>query len=559
MKPYKRKIRGMMQARVIFCSMYFCLCLFVFSTPAFACDSCELANASLASFMINESLDLGDYYWWVNCSSAGASEISEVRVLTVTDIQLTVSSPLTYDSSLVESSSFTQGQPIRIRVNVSDGNGASNLDEAVVTLLLNDGSVAVDNASMTPAVSIPDGWTYEYNHTIPYGDAYKELWTLNVYANNTDGQMLSSSSFFGVDKSEVNNTGATSILAYLRMVVQKKNGSGAWVDEATIVNDSTPRVFPPGSSLALDEVWWSTGAWNTSDSDSGAYRVYAALCDPEGNVLVGDDGGAMNASYAFNLSVNSAPEVSSVSISDPGGGTIQLSVGDDALVYCNASVTDVNGYEDVVSANATLYHQTAFSSDPDDHNTHYTNGSCSFAGGSGNVRNVSCAFVLHHEALNGTWACNVSALDSFSLAGHGTGSNDVDQLVALEVFEESIDFGTLGNWQNSSASNSTNITNMGNVVIDILVSANADLSCSGAGVIGAGNISYNVSSGNYDSMSAKKLSTGSSTEASFDLAVEGLATSEDVPSTKNEYWTITVPYGVRGVCNNTVTVTAVLG
>jgi len=100
---------------------------------------------------------------------------------------------------------------------------------------------------------------------------------------------------------------------------------------------------------------------------------------------------------------------------------------------------------------------------------------------------------------------------------------------------------------------------MGNVVIDIQVKANADMSCTGRGSIGVGNISYNLSSGGYDSMSAKKLSTVYQTESLFDLGVEGIVSAEGVPSVKKEYWAIKIPSGVAGTCNNTVTVAAVLG
>jgi hypothetical protein len=559
MKANRKKIGRTMRAHGIVCSIYVCLCAFLLSGPAFACDSCEIANNTEQSLTINESLDLGDYYWWVNCSSAGTYEVSEVRVITIADIQMTVSSPLTYDSSLGASASFTQGQDIRIRVNATDIGGASSLDSAVITLLLKGGTAAVNNASMTPAGSISSGLTYEYNYTIPYGDEYKEIWTVNVYVNNTGGLMLSGSSYFGVDKSEVNNTGTTSILAYLRMVVQKKNEQGAWIDEATIVNDSSPRIITAGSGLALDQVWWNSGAWNTSDNPGGEYRAYAELCDNEGNVLVSDDGGAMNASYPFNLSgSNEAPVVDGVSLSDSDGGNIGLSVADDTIVLCNASVTDVNGYQDIVSADATLYHQTVSSPDPDDYNVHYTNSSCSFTSESGNERNVSCAFTLHHEALNGTWTCNVSASDSIDNSNSSAGDSIVDQLVALSVLEDSVSFGSMSPGQNSSSANGTNITNMGNVMIDIQVAANADMSCSGAGVIGAGNISYGVFPGNYDSMSAKKLSTGYVNESAFDLGVEGIETSEGVASARKEYWAIVIPFGVSGSCNNTVTVLAVL-
>jgi len=160
--------------------------------------------------------------------------------------------------------------------------------------------------------------------------------------------------------------------------------------------------------------------------------------------------------------------------------------------------------------------------------------------------------------LNGTWTCNVTVRDSANSVASSAGNNSVDQLVALTILEDTISFGTMSPGQNSSVANSTNVTNMGNVAIDIQVKANADMSCSGAGTIGVGNISYNVSSGNYDTMSVKKLSTYPLIEPAFDLGIEGIATSEGMPSTKKEYWTIKIPSGVRGTCNNSITVMASL-
>ena len=59
-------------------------------------------------------------------------------------------------------------------------------------------------------------------------------------------------------------------------------------------------------------------------------------------------------------------------------------------------------------------------------------------------------------------------------------------------------------------------------------------------------------------MSSKKLSTSPETESSFDLGIEGIASSEEVASSKNEYWTIRIPSGVSGTCNNTVTVLGII-
>jgi hypothetical protein len=296
---------------------------------------------------------------------------------------------------------------------------------------------------------------------------------------------------------------------------------------------------------------------NVTNLSSGAYTYYSWANDTSGNSNYTNVYTASSPRY-LNVSLNQAPTVSGVIVNDSDGGAIQLSVADDMVVLCNATVSDQNGYQDVNASNATMYHQSSSSSAADDYNVHYTNNSCSFTGGSGNDRNVSCAFTLHHEALNGTWTCNVSARDSANATGSSNWNNSVDQLVSLAVLEDSIAFGTMSPGQNSSFANSTNITNKGNVVIDILVSANADMSCSVSGLIGVGNISYNHTSGNYDSMTQKKLSITPGTESLFDLGISGIITADGVAASKKEYWAINIPSGVRGVCNNTVTVTAVI-
>jgi hypothetical protein len=239
-----------------------------------------------------------------------------------------------------------------------------------------------------------------------------------------------------------------------------------------------------------------------------------------------------------------------------------LSVNDDRVVFCNATVTDSNGYQDVFSlgsVNATLHHQSSSAGAGDDKNVHYTNTSCGYTGASGTSATAVCAFTLEHEALNGTWTCTVTAKDSLGSTASSTGTNTVDQLVAVEISESWIHFGVMGLGSSSSVANTTNVTNKGNVVIDLQVAGNADMSCL-VGSLGVGNISYNLTGGAYATMSANKLSTSLSSALDFNLAPEGVSPfGEDQPATNLTYWTINVPsYGVRGECNNTVTIAGVI-
>ncbi|KHO45625.1 MAG: hypothetical protein QS98_C0009G0034, partial [archaeon GW2011_AR3] len=52
-------------------------------------------------------------------------------------------------------------------------------------------------------------------------------------------------------------------------------------------------------------------------------------------------------------------------------------------VYCNATIDDGNGYIDINSSNATIFHTSNVSTDPDAPTAHYTNGSCRLWQGSG--------------------------------------------------------------------------------------------------------------------------------------------------------------------------------
>ena len=334
------------------------------------------------------------------------------------------------------------------------------------------------------------------------------------------------------------------------------------------LNGTIDEVRIYNRSLLPGEIWmdyqsnlikYNSTEWrfyaNLTNLSDGLYAYYGWANDTSGNSNQTDDGSLRYVEISANDHV---PQVSNVRITDEDSGSIQLSVNDDILVYCNATVSDSQGYPDIYSVNATFYHETSSPSSADDYNSHYTDPRCVFTASSGLERNVSCAFTLHHEALSGNWTCRISAGDMSNNTGTGTGVNIVEELVSLSVLEGTVNFGSMDVGKNSSSAKSTNISNTGNMALDIRVYGNGDMSCSGAGKIGIGNISYSTVAGSYDSMSSKKLSTSPETESSFDLGVEGIASSEEVASSKNEYWTIRIPSGVSGTCNNTVTVLGII-
>ena len=70
--------------------------------------------------------------------------------------------------------------------------------------------------------------------------------------------------------------------------------------DQVVIDDTTPRVLNASGVLGLDTVF--NGLLDTGDLHygDGEYRVYAALCDPYGDVLVTGDS-ALEAWWTFEL------------------------------------------------------------------------------------------------------------------------------------------------------------------------------------------------------------------------------------------------------------------
>lgn len=277
----------------------------------------------------------------------------------------------------------------------------------------------------------------------------------------------------------------------------------------------------------------------------------------------------VNDSLTMNVSVgNVAPTVSGVVFDDNDGSgiTITLTADGTTAVTCNGTITDTNGYEDVQvygGANATFHHESSSAGATADKNINYENLTCTFTGGSGNTTTAVCGMKLEHEALNGTWTCTITARDNSSATGSDTDDNEVEQLLALTIAEVNISFGSMdpGDQTADVSARDINITNQGNVIIDVKATANAAMSCDGGGSndIGAANISFASTKLGYDN--GTHLSTTPFAFINlntFNLGIEGMGApfTEDQEATDLTYWGINIPIGVSGVCNNTIIVAA---
>ena len=109
-----------------------------------------------------------------------------------------VETPKTYDNETLDGKTdFKRTDTVTVRVNVTDADGASDISKVLIKILNTTDAVKVDNETMTNISSITNGYTYEYNYTIP-SNADAGTWTINVYANDTANAWDSNTTTFDV-------------------------------------------------------------------------------------------------------------------------------------------------------------------------------------------------------------------------------------------------------------------------------------------------------------------------------------------------------------------------
>lgn len=81
------------------------------------------------------------------------------------------------------------------------------------------------------------------------------------------------------------NTGETDISGFLLMQVEYYNGTD-WVLDLVVINDTSPRVINRSCELGLDTLFNGLMSVGDLGFGDGMYRVYAAFCDADGEVLM---------------------------------------------------------------------------------------------------------------------------------------------------------------------------------------------------------------------------------------------------------------------------------
>lgn len=295
-----------------------------------------------------------------------------------------------------------------------------------------------------------------------------------------------------------------------------------------------------------------------------------------GSFVTGGVGG--NVTVVTQLQVgNVFPEVLNVSIDDDSS-SVTLIANSTKLVSCVSLLRDYNNESDFRDVTAEFFGETSsFYGDSDDNNYHYINTSCNLDLDFGSWNGVSdddylalanCSFFLQYYSNPETWNCTVFVNDSYGWNDTNSDEVTVDSLLALGL-PEFINYGIVNSTYVSNE-NITNVTNYGNVEIN--------LSLSGYAVTEGDGFAMNCTLGNIQNISIdyEKYNLTSSTSGDLTLTqFEGLyvnLTSSPVVKEFNlisrtddlindafdsTYWRIYVPKGVAGTCTGNIVFGAV--
>ncbi|MGV8141723.1 MAG: hypothetical protein ACP5NW_04765 [Candidatus Woesearchaeota archaeon] len=292
------------------------------------------------------------------------------------------------------------------------------------------------------------------------------------------------------------------------------------------------------------------------------------------NAIAPNINGVNYNNVTVHTSVNithSKPDVLNVTIFETFNASarnITITAGSYKSVSCNATVRSWEGFADIVAVNATLYHTLTSSHNASDNpNNHYTNASCKYNNSlSAFIGWYVCTFDVIYFSNNGTWTCNVTIQNSYtSINPNFTGSGYANTLFypvyALNV-TDGIDYGGVAVEEYSLPDRTANLTNLGNMPINITVE--------GYGVTRGDGLAMNCSlTGNitienerFSSLSGQAY--GSKTSLTSNIGgqmIPGLSmpkqTLNDTPIINSTYWQLYIPPNPAGNCSGFIIFTAI--
>ncbi|MGV8171262.1 MAG: hypothetical protein ACP5OA_01040 [Candidatus Woesearchaeota archaeon] len=268
---------------------------------------------------------------------------------------------------------------------------------------------------------------------------------------------------------------------------------------------------------------------------------------------------------------HSKPDVLNVTVHDASNFSINditINAGSTKKVSCNATVRSWEGFNDISRVNATLWHlASSVNNASDNNNSHYTNGSCTTNGSLGAFTGwYTCDFDVLYYSNNGTWICNVTVSNSHTqinpnFTGSGYNTTTFYPVYALNV-TDGIDYGNVAVEDYSAPDRTANITNFGNMGINITVEGygvtrgdGLAMNCSLSGNIAVENERFAVTSG--QAYGTKTQLTSTSGGVMIPTLVMPKQTVPGTQIINATYWQLYIPPNPAGNCTGFIIFTAI--
>ncbi len=242
-----------------------------------------------------------------------------------------------------------------------------------------------------------------------------------------------------------------------------------------------------------------------------------------------------------------------------------LTPGTTTRIYASSTVTDFNGFTDLVSATATVFRTGVGAICTPDNNNCYvetTDTSCSFTQCSDNSCELVCAIDIFFHAdptdtgtyLGEEWFAFLEVRDAAGTLGFNDSQNGL-QLLSVRAIDVvgSIDYGALAVNEDTGAFNpSTSIINLGNVPVNIDVQG-TDLTDGASSFIPAEQQKFATSTFNYSLCGSSCGVVSADTPVPIDVDLIK-PTAVTPPISDEVYWGIAIPVGTNSVAHQGINV-----
>lgn len=268
---------------------------------------------------------------------------------------------------------------------------------------------------------------------------------------------------------------------------------------------------------------------------------------------------------APNLSINTPPTFINLTIEDTLTSPlneIDLTPATTTTTNCFGVIQDHDDIASISTIQAEFFSSSSAFGNPDDNNDHYTNSTCEIntSYGTSIQAMVNCTFNIEYYAESGSWQCQINATDNLSGSGTISDATTINTLLALGV-GSSMDFGKT-TMQEVSQEKTTNVTNYGNVQINLTLSGYGQTPDDGNAMecgptdISIDYMKYNLTASNSSNLTLSQFETiyqnltTSPTSHEFNLNSRQNDLSNEANA--STYWRIYVPQGISENCTGNI-------